>query len=194
MRLMSRIQTQVDIARHGIQSAFSRFAGLASDPVSLIEPETRALVGKRLGEPLSVTIGAAEAERFAYAAGDTNPIYFDDAAARAAGYRARVVPPGLLVWALEPPRPLEALREDGLPRDAGPPLRLRVSRVLYAGEEWEYHAPVHVGDTIRAETRLASLEEKTGGSGPFVLVTTETTYMNQAGETVAVLRGRRIAR
>ncbi len=57
--------------------------------------------------------------------------------------------------------------------------------MLYGGEEWEYRADVHAGDTITAETRLASLAEKSGGSGPFVLVTTETTYTNQNG------RGRR---
>lgn len=162
--------------------------------MSLIPPETRALVGQRLGEPASATIHAHEAERFAYAAGDTNPVYFDDAAACAAGYRARVVPPGFLVWAFEPPRPLEALREDGLWRNDESPVRLHVSRVLYGGEEWEYRAPVYAGDTISAETRLASLEEKTGGSGPFVLMTTETTYTNQAGEIIAIGRGKRIVR
>ena len=162
--------------------------------MSLIPPETRALVGKRLGGPVAATLHAHDAERFAHAAGDANPIYFDDAAARAAGYRARIVPPGFLVWALLPPRPLDALREDGLWRDEGPPLRLAVSRVLYGGEEWEYRAPAHTGDTITAETRLASLEEKTGGSGPFVLMTTETTYTNQASEIVAIARGRRIVR
>ena len=162
--------------------------------MSLIPPETRALVGQRLGERVSATLHAHEAERFAFAAGEANPIYFDEAAARAAGYAGRVVPPGLLVWALEPPRPLAALREDGLWKDAGPPLRLHVSRVLYGGEEWEYLAPLHAGDTITAETRLAALEEKTGSSGPFVLVTMETTYTNQAGERVAVVRGKRIAR
>ena len=162
--------------------------------MGLIPRETAALVGERLGTPVSATIEASEAERYAYAAGDTNPIYFDAEAARAAGHRARVVPPGFLVWALEPPRPLEALRDDGLWRDAGPPIRLHVSRVLYAGEEWEYRAAAHVGDTITAETRLAALEEKTGGSGPFVLATTETTYTNQSGEVVAIARARRIAR
>ena len=162
--------------------------------MGLIPSETRALVGQRLGEPVVAVLHAHDAERFAYAAGDTNPIYFDDSAARAAGYRARIVPPGFLVWALLPPRKLDALREDGLWRDEGSPLRLRVSRVLYGGEEWEYHAPAHAGDTITAETRLASLEEKTGGSGPFVLMTTETTYTNQAGALVAIARGRRIVR
>ena len=66
--------------------------------------------------------------------------------------------------------------------------------MLYGGEEWEYFASVHPGDTITAETRLASLEEKTGSSGPFVLITTETTYTNHAREVVAIVRGRRIAR
>ena len=162
--------------------------------MSLIPPETRARVGQRLGAPVTATLHAHDAERFAFAAGDTNPIYFDEAAARAAGYAARVVPPGLLVWALEPPRPLAALREDGLWRDTGTPLRLGVSRVLYGGEEWEYRRAVHAGDTVTAETRLAALEEKTGASGPFVLITTETTYTNQAGEVVALVRGLRIAR
>jgi acyl dehydratase len=162
--------------------------------MSLIPPETRALVGQRLGQPVRATLHAADVERFAFAAGDTNPIYFDAAAARAAGYRERVVPPGFLVWALESPRPLDALREDGLWRDAGPPLRLHVTRVLYGGEDWEYHAAAHAGDTISAETRLAALEEKSGSSGPFVLTTIETTYTNQSGELVAILRARRIAR
>jgi acyl dehydratase len=162
--------------------------------MSLIPPETRALVGQSLGAPVTATLHAEDAARFAYAAGDTNPLYLDEAAARAAGYRTRLVPPAFLVWAFEPPRPLASLRDDGLWRDAGPPLRLGVSRVLYAGEEWEYSAPVYAGDTLTAETRLAALEEKTGTTGPFVLLTTETTYTNPAGEVVALVRGKRIAR
>jgi acyl dehydratase len=161
---------------------------------SLIPAETRALVGRRLGAPVTATIHAEDAERFALAAGDENPVYFDDAAARAAGHRGRVVLPVFLVWAFEPPRPLAALREDGLWRESGAPVRLAVKRVLYGGEEWEFLGDLHPGDTITAETKLASLEEKSGGTGPFVLVTTETTYTNQAGAVVAVARGKRIAR
>ena len=66
--------------------------------------------------------------------------------------------------------------------------------MLYAGEEWEYRAAAHVGDTITAETRLAALEEKTGGSGPFVLIRYETTFTNQHGDVVAVSRLVGIAR
>ena len=55
-----------------------------------------------------------------------------------------------------------------------------------------------LGPVLRAtqssETRLKSLEEKSGGSGPFVLQMTETTYTNQIGEVVARAQGRSIAR
>jgi acyl dehydratase len=71
---------------------------------------------------------------------------------------------------------------------------LRVKRMMFAGEDWEYLAPVHPGDTITATVRLESLEEKQGSSERFVLQTTETRYMNQHGVVVARARGRGIAR
>jgi acyl dehydratase len=86
------------------------------------------------------------------------------------------------------------LREDGIYRGGGRRVNLNVKRVMFGGEEWEFLQPVYTGDTITAETRLKSLEEKDGSSGPFVLQTTETTYTNQAGEVVARARGRSIAR
>jgi acyl dehydratase len=143
---------------------------------------------------LTSTITAKESQRFALAVGDMNPIYFDESAARAAGYRGLVVPPAFLAWALAPCRPLDELREDGLYKARGKRVRLRVKRMMFGGEEWEYRAPVHAGDTVTATVRLASLEEKQGSSGPFVLQTTETRYTNQDGVLVARARGRGVAR
>jgi len=71
---------------------------------------------------------------------------------------------------------------------------LNMKRVMFGGEEWEFLEPVFAGDTITSETRLKSLEEKSGGSGPFVLQMTETTYTNQDGAVVARAVGRSIAR
>jgi len=71
---------------------------------------------------------------------------------------------------------------------------LRVKRMMFAGEEWEYLAPVYPGDSITATVRLESLEEKQGSSERFVLQTTETRYTNQHGVVVARARGRGIAR
>jgi acyl dehydratase len=160
----------------------------------LIPEETLALVGELLDEPLTSTISMKESQRFALAAGDLNPIYFDESAAREAGYAGIVVPPLFLPWALSPNRPLEDLREDGLYRARGKRVSLRVKRMMFAGEEWEYLAPVHPGDTITATVRLESLEEKQGSAERFVLQTTETRYTNQHGVVVARARGRGIAR
>jgi len=160
----------------------------------LIPEESLALVGELLDEPLTSTITAKESRRFALAAGDTNPIYLDESAAREAGYRGVVVPPIFLAWALAPYRPLDELRKDGLYRARGKRVTLRAKRMMFAGEEWEYLAPVYAGDTMTATLRLESLEEKQGSSGPFVLQTTETRYTNQHGVLVARARGRSIAR
>lgn len=51
-----------------------------------------------------------------------------------------------------------------------------------------------VGDWITAETRLAALDQKDGSKGPFVRITRETTYRNQAGDVVARTRQIGIAR
>ena len=161
---------------------------------SLIPEETRSLIGQPLSEPVTSTITAKEAQRFALAADDRNPLYFDPAAARAAGYRTTLIPPVFLAWSLSPARPLSEIREDGLYRGEGKRVSLNVKRVMFGGEEWEFLAPLYAGDTYTSVTRLKSLEEKNGSSGPFVLQMTETTYTNQDGTVVAKALGRSIAR
>jgi acyl dehydratase len=152
------------------------------------------MIGERLSEPITSTITAKEAQRFALATDDLNPLYFDEAAARAAGYRTTLVPPIFLAWSLAPARPVDQVRTDGLYRGEGRRVTLNVKRVMFGGEQWEFLAPVYAGDTITSETRLKSLEEKSGGSGPFVLQVTETEYTNQEGAVVARAQGRSIAR
>lgn len=161
---------------------------------NLVPDETRAMIGELLSEPVTAMISAKESQRFALAAGDLNPIYFDEAAAQAAGYQAIVVPPTFLSWALGAARPLDDVREDGLYRGGGRRVYLNVQRVMAGGDGWEFVSPVYAGDTITSETRLKTLDEKEGGSGPFVLQSTETTYINQHGEVVARMTGRSIAR
>jgi acyl dehydratase len=161
---------------------------------SLIPDETRARIGRPLGEPLTGVIRAKEARRFALAADDRNPLYLDEEAARAAGYPTTLVPPMFLGWALGRLRPVQDLRRDGLYRGEGKGVTLNVKRVMFGGEEWEFLAPVLAGETITAQTVLVGLEEKEGRSGPFVLQTTETTYTNQDGRVVARARSLSIAR
>ncbi|MET0457786.1 MAG: MaoC family dehydratase N-terminal domain-containing protein [Ilumatobacteraceae bacterium] len=160
----------------------------------LVPPETRAMVGQPLGEPVSAVITRREAQRYARAVGDLDPIYFDEAAAKDAGYDGLVAPPTFVGHAVVEGSTLEDLRIDGLWVDRGRKLRLGVSRTMFGGEEWEFRAPVIVGDTVTAQRRLGAVEEKAGRSGPFVLMHTETTFTNQRDEVVAVSRLVLIAR
>jgi acyl dehydratase len=162
-------------------------------PVRLIPPETAARVGELLAGPVTVTITAEGAQRYAQAVGDLNPVYFDEAAARAAGHPTLVIPPTYVAYALVQGRPLDSIGVDGLFVGAAP-LRLEVARMMFGGEEWDVVRPVHVGERITAETRLAAVDQKDGSKGPFVRVTRETTYRDEAGEVVTRTRQIGIAR
>lgn len=164
-----------------------------SDDNSLIPPQAQALVGQIESESVPVEITAIGAQRYAHAVGDLNPIYFDDTAATAAGYRGIVVPPTYVQYALVPTRPLADTRDDGLFK-GNSSLRLRVHRTMFGGEEWDFLTPVCVGDRISAVSRIIGLEEKNGSKGPFVRISRETTYTNQFGDVVARARQIGIAR
>ena len=57
----------------------------------------------------------------------------------------------------------------------------------------EFLEPIYPGDTLTSESRISNIEEKTGRSGRFVLMSRETTYTNQDGVVVARARSSTIA-
>ena len=157
--------------------------------------QARALVGQRVAGPHRAVITAKESQRYAQAVGDLNPVYFDEAAARAAGHAGLVAPPTFVSHVVVQGRPLDQVRQDGLFRAGdGPDVKLAVHRVMFGGEEWDFLAPVLVGDVVTAETRLAGLDEKEGSKGAFVRIVRETTYTRAGGEVVARSRQIGIAR
>lgn len=160
---------------------------------TLVPPEARAMIGRVTAGPATGEITARDAQRYAQAVDDLNPVYFDEAAARAAGYRTLVAPPTYLEYAAVAGRSVGDMREDGLFRnEQGADLALK--RVMFGGQEWDFLAPVHVGDTITAVEHLADIVEKEGSKGPFALVTWETTYTDQDGNVVARARRQGISR
>ena len=64
----------------------------------VITDEVRGWIG-HTSEPqaLPEEIAAVDVRRFCEATGDRNPLWLDDDAARAAGYRARILPPMMVV-------------------------------------------------------------------------------------------------
>jgi len=148
---------------------------------SVITDEMRAKIGKE-SEPTRYEIDNTGCRQFARAVGYTDPIYFDEAAAKAKGYRGIVAPVGFLghpvVVPGAPARVPEAFRLD-----------IPYKRVLNGGTDIEYYSDVCAGDVLTAATKLTNLTEREGKVGPMLMVDTETIFRNEKGETVAVQRG-----
>ena len=160
---------------------------------SIITDEIRAQIGQLTQPPVSASITARDAQRYAMAVDDLNPVYFDEAAAQAAGYRTLVAPPTFVGHVVAATKPLSELREDGLFR-GGSKLKLGLPRVMAGGDAWEYLEPAYVGDTVTAESRLAEITQRDGSKGTFVTSVVETVFTNQDGVVVAKLRQTAIAR
>ena len=73
-----------------------------------------------------------------------------------------------------PDAPISALGEDGHPRrDDSPESFLPPvpqPRRMWAASKVEFLAPLHVGDTVESDSRVVSVTEKRGSTGPLVFV------------------------
>lgn len=54
-----------------------------------------------------------------------------------------------------------------------------------ASDEFEFYQDVFVGEAIEIDTRVVSVEKKTGGSRELYLITSETSYRKSSGELAA---------
>lgn len=104
------------------------------------------------------------------ALGETNPLYQDETAARARGYRDIIAPP--MFYSVF--RTAGGLDPKVIYGDSG----------FDAGRHCEFVAPIQAGDTITAKTKIADVYPKTGRSGTMVFTVRETSYYNQDGRMV----------
>lgn len=157
---------------------------------SIITDEMRAAVGVE-GPPTTLEVEKTNCRLFARAVGHTDPIFFDEAAAKARGYRGIVAPPGFLGTPIF--RPGGAA---GVPGEmGGRGFTIPYKRVLNGGTDYEYFPDgpdgdvICAGDTITARTKIAGFEETTGSLGPMLITRRETVYTNQNGKVVAKMYG-----
>jgi acyl dehydratase len=149
---------------------------------SLITDEMRAAIGRE-GDPVIYEVDNTGCRQFARSVGYTDPIFYDEAAAKAAGYRGILAPPGFLGLATMIPGK-SAPRG---PESAG--FKTDLKRVLNGGTDYEYFDDVCAGDVLTATMKISDINEREGRMGPMLIVSTETTYKNQAGQTVCIMRG-----
>lgn len=128
-------------------------------------------------------------QRYAIAVGDLNPVYFDDDAARAAGYPGIIAPPNFLTsvlgWEAGPPE--AELLEDGTEAKILVP-EIRGLRLMGGGHELTYGQPVRPGDIVTARRKLVDLYERAAKFGQLVFALSDIRYTNQRGEHLVTCR------
>ena len=114
---------------------------------------------------------------FAQAIGETNPVYTDEAVAKAAGYPSLPVPPTFIFAAeLDAGVLLSALRDMGVNLD----------RILHGEQQFTYLAPICAGDTITVESKITDIYDKKNGALEFLVK--DSVVTNQHGTRVADMR------
>ncbi|MGH8928730.1 MAG: FAS1-like dehydratase domain-containing protein [Acidimicrobiia bacterium] len=136
--------------------------------------------------PFHFAVTGLDIARFAHAIEATDPIHFDQEAARAAGY-PDVVAPALFPYVIRMHAynlvNRDQLEEDGSPTADVPPLPTR--RAMAGEVSIELGAPIFAGDVITVEKALLDFYEKEGRSGPLVFVKMAYRYTNQTDQFVA---------
>jgi len=129
-----------------------------------------ALVGAE-SAPATYDVEKGHIGRFVDAIGETNPIYTDAEAARAAGYPNIPAPPTFAT----------AFRVGADLRER---MRIDWRRILHGEMKFTYLAPVCVGDAITVTMRIGDLYEKDGKSGKMQFIVQDYDYVNRTGEKV----------
>lgn len=120
--------------------------------------------------PLVVEVEKWQLRFFAKAVGETNPVYFDEAAARAAGHPSILAPPTYAVT-------LSLCEADPYARYRS--LGIDWCRMLHAQQGFEYFAPIYAGDRIRFDSRIVDFIQRRQGRLKFLIEETEAWNQHQ---------------
>ncbi|HEY2096467.1 MAG TPA: MaoC family dehydratase N-terminal domain-containing protein [Pseudonocardia sp.] len=126
----------------------------------------------------SVDVERGRLRSFASAIGETDPVYSDVDAAKAAGHADLPVPPTFLFGL-------------GLGRGAADfvwleDLGVDLRHVLHGEQSFTYHSLAHAGDTLTLAPKITDVFSKRGGALQFLV--RETAVRDAGGNPVADLR------
>lgn len=148
----------------------------------LITEAALAAVGTKR-PPRTGLVTATEVRKFCVAVDHLDPVFLDEAAARAAGASGILAPPLFPAAATRPVPVHAALLGDGQYDDLAPPGMQHLQSML-AGQEWEFVRPAVVGERLTEEVSIGSVTERSGRSGPLVFVDEISTIMTEAGDMI----------
>lgn len=121
--------------------------------------------------PITAHVEPGRLRYFLKALGETNPIYHDFAAAKAAGFSATPVPPTYLfcLEMMDTHNPFEMLEA----------LNIDLRRVLHGEQKFVYHRPAVVGDKLTFQSKVTDVVQKKGGAMTLITVVTRVTNQNE---------------
>jgi acyl dehydratase len=134
----------------------------------------QTLIGP-IGEEVTTLVELGAARRMALALGNLDPIHFDEAAAKARGYRG-IVAPWPLLWLYFFTC---TVYEHDFPFGKA---------TVHGQDDYEFHEPIVVGDQLTIRTAMVEAKLKHGKTGRLGQVVSERRFTNQRGELCAVLR------
>jgi acyl dehydratase len=110
--------------------------------------------------PFDVEVEKGRLRLFAKAIGESDPIYSDEQAARAAGHASLPVPPTFF-FCLEMERadPYDWFHELGIP----------LGQVLHGEQSFTYHRTAYAGETLTFSAELLDIYEKKNGALQFLV-------------------------
>lgn len=156
-------------------------------------------VKRQIGKTERISLGTVrerDFQRFATACGNQNPVFFDDQAARAAGYDGITAHPlflsSVMGWDAGPSN--EALRADGTAGQEVALLPIEGLRLMGAGQQLEFHYPVSDGMAVTMELGTEAVELKEGRSGQFLVIRLVRHYRDQKERMLVTCRETFIAR
>ena len=122
-------------------------------------------------EPYEYEVGKEKIREYAAAVGEDNPVYFDRAAATAAGFRDIPAPPMFAV--------VYSAGSVG-PAVLDPAVGINLTMMVHGGQEFVWGEPVCSGDTITTATEVKDIYER-DGRGYYVF---ESVSTNPDGQEV----------
>ena len=134
-----------------------------------MSPDTQA-IGKVFA-PADYAVGREKIREFAAAVGETNPLYFEPEAARAAGYADVVAPPMFAV--------VYATRSVA-PALFDPEVGLNFAMMVHGAQEFVWGPLVVAGDEITTTTSVKDISDR----GEMTFYVFESVSVNQREETV----------
>ena len=123
--------------------------------------------------PVVYAVGREKVREYAAAVGETNPLYFDTEAARAAGYGDVLAPPMFVVVYCSSAF-MTALFD--------PELEIDFARLVHGAQQFRWEQPVVAGDEITTTLSVREIAERAG----LRFDTFETVSVNQRGQTTCV--------